>query len=175
MTCVPARATTTYSSLCHLRCCCFCCDEKWMCIMCQMEITNFQQNWSRVEALSRILDNNYLRWYLLYLNKRNKDSQQRTLPPEMLTNSIGLDFLSYLLQLICQCSVFNGFVTRSPNPCHASPNAFFAHSAAHGAAHSKNQQLLFSLLYMWTYLPTYSLLPMTFRLEYIWDTLTRLR
>ena len=52
------------------------------------------------------------------------------------------------LQLICQCSVFNGFVTLSPNPYHASPNAFFAHSAAHGAAHSKNQQLLFSLLYM---------------------------
>ena len=72
-----------------------------------------------------MLDNNYLRWYLLYLNKRNKDSQLRTLPPEVLTNSIGLDFLSYLLELICQCSVLYGFVTRSPNPGHASPKCIF--------------------------------------------------
>ena len=58
-----------------------------------LSVVESQQKWSSYEVNSRILDNNYLRWYLFYLNKRTKDSTARTLPQEVSINSIDLAIL----------------------------------------------------------------------------------
>ena len=110
-------------------------------------VVESQQKWSSYEVNSRILDNNYLRWYLFYLNKRTKDSTARTLPQEVSINSIDLAIL-FSYRNFCQCSVLHGFVTLSPNPCHLSPNAFLAMYFFS----QQNQQLLF-YLYLFTIFP----------------------
>ena len=58
-------------------------------------VVESQQKWSSYEVNSRILDNNYLWWYLFYLNKRTKDSTARTLPQEVSINSIDLAILFF--------------------------------------------------------------------------------